>query len=201
MSASLHASAVATLSEWTAPADQEALRRDYLVHLERCPDGVWRTCRPDHLTASAVVLDHTGAFTLLVLHGRIGLWVQPGGHCEPGDTSIAEAAAREVREETGLADVTLSRAPILLSRHRAPCGAGAEHHLDVQYLAVSAVDATPIVSAESHDVRWFPVTDLPCALASGVATSVAAAVAALERGDRDPGGRGGTRERRGVVRP
>jgi 8-oxo-dGTP pyrophosphatase MutT (NUDIX family) len=194
----LHASAVATLSEWTAPdADQEALRRDFLVHLTRHPDGVWRTCRPAHLTASAFVVDPTGTLTLLVLHGRIGLWVQPGGHCEPGDTSMAEVAAREVGEETGLRDVTISDAPVLLSRHRAPCGA--DHHLDLQYLAVSAADATPVASAESHDVRWFPITDLPGDLASGVASGVAAAVAALD--DRDLRGLGGIRERRGVVRP
>jgi 8-oxo-dGTP pyrophosphatase MutT (NUDIX family) len=178
---SLHASAVAMLTAWRAPdTDQEALRRDFLGHLARHPDGVWRTCRPAHLTASAIVVDPTGTLTLLVLHGRIGLWVQPGGHCEPGDTSIAGVAAREVSEETGLLDVAVSLMPLLLSRHRAPCGA--ESHLDVQYVAVAPADATPVASAESHDVRWFPVADLPRDLASGVASGVASAVAALHRG-------------------
>ena len=34
-------------------------------------------------------------------HKRLGLWLQPGGHLEPGETPW-EAAARESIEETGL---------------------------------------------------------------------------------------------------
>ena len=178
----LQTSVVATLTSWTAPSSaQESLRQDYLAHLAAHPDdGVWRRGRPAHVTASAVIVDPAGERTLLVLHGRINLWVQPGGHCEEGDTSLAAAAAREAREETGLLDLVVRPEPLLLSRHGAPCGA--QTHLDVQYLATAPADAVPLVSAESHAVRWFPVTELPEGLASGVAESVAAArLAALAR--------------------
>lgn len=53
--------------------------------------------------AGAVVRDETGRL-LLVRRGREpsrGRWSLPGGRIEPGETA-AEAAAREVREETGL---------------------------------------------------------------------------------------------------
>jgi 8-oxo-dGTP pyrophosphatase MutT (NUDIX family) len=177
----LHADAVAVLSSWTAPdAAQEGLRRAYLAHLERHPDGMWRTCRPAHVTAGTIVLDSQGERTALVLHRRIGLWVQPGGHCEAHDTSLAGVAEREAREETGLAGLTVRPVPVVLSQHRAPCGA--ELHLDVQYVGTAADDSIPVVSEESHDVRWFPVTALPAALASGVADNIAAAVDALRRG-------------------
>ncbi|WP_020575842.1 NUDIX domain-containing protein [Actinopolymorpha alba] len=176
----LHADAVTVLSAWEAPNDhQEALRRHYLEYLAQNADGVWRSCRPSHLTAGMIILDHDGRHTLLVLHGRINLWVQPGGHCEPGDRSLMEVAEREAREETGLAELVLDAKPIALSRHRSPCGA--ETHLDVQYLGTSPAGAAPVVSDESHDVRWFPVSALPGELASGVAESVATAVAALVR--------------------
>ncbi len=175
----LHADAVRLLTAWTAPdAPQETLRLDYLAHLDAHPDGVWRSCRTAHLTAGAIVLDPSGTQTALVLHGRIGLWVQPGGHCEPGDQTFADAAGREAREETGLPGLQVRPDPVMLSRHPAPCGA-AETHLDVQFLATASADCVPTVSEESHDVRWFPVDGLPGDLASGVAQSVRAAVTRL----------------------
>jgi 8-oxo-dGTP diphosphatase len=53
--------------------------------------------------AGAVVRDETGRL-LLVRRGHepgLGAWSLPGGRIEPGE-SAAEAAVREVREETGL---------------------------------------------------------------------------------------------------
>lgn len=175
---SVHADAVAVLTSWTAPnSEQERLRRHFLGHLAGNADAVWRDCTPEHLTVGGLVFDPDRTATLLVLHGRIGAWVQPGGHCEPEDTSIPAAVAREVHEETGLADLALSAEPFGLSRHRAPCRSGAGWHLDVHYTVTAPAFAVPTVSEESADVRWFPVTNLPTPLASGVADSIAAVVA------------------------
>ncbi|MGO3191546.1 MULTISPECIES: NUDIX domain-containing protein [Micrococcales] len=55
------------------------------------------------LAASAVITDDAGR-VLLVLRGtepEKGRWSVPGGSVEPGET-LAEAAAREAFEETGL---------------------------------------------------------------------------------------------------
>lgn len=131
------------------------------------PDLLTRACAPSHLTASAIVLDPTGRHTCLVLHGRIGLWVQPGGHLEPGDAGMAAAAAREAAEETGLTGA-VGEAPVLLSRHRAPCRPGeVDWHLDVQF-ALVAEQTAPVVSEESKDVRWWPVEALPDLAADGL---------------------------------
>ncbi|GAB6901448.1 NUDIX hydrolase [Kineosporia succinea] len=122
---------------------------------------------PAHLTASAAVLSPDGSQTCLVFHHKMQLWVQPGGHFDAGDTSGAQAAAREVVEETGLSGRVLG-APVLLSRHPAPCAPGiVDYHLDLQYLMITdVVDPTP--SDESPQVRWWPVGELPGDLASGV---------------------------------
>lgn len=187
---SVHSDAVEVLTAWAAPsANQERLRRHFLGHLAANPGGADRECTPEHLTAGGLVFDADRAMTLLVLHGRIGAWVQPGGHCEPADSSISGAVLREVGEETGLVDLSVSRTPFGLSRHAAPCKSGAKWHLDVQYLVTAPAGAEPIVSTESLDVRWFPVDALPTPLASGVAESIAAVVTTHIADAADPGGR------------
>jgi 8-oxo-dGTP pyrophosphatase MutT (NUDIX family) len=137
-----------------------------------------RQAAPSHLTASAVVLSPDGRRTCLVLHRRLGLWVQPGGHFEPGDRSVGEAAAREVAEETGLSGELLPH-PVALSRHRAPCRPDVvDWHLDIQSLLVAPV-VTPVLSDESRDVAWFDIDDLPSDVASGVVASIGRAARRL----------------------
>ena len=149
------------LAAWSAPdAEQEALRRDFLARCDQGPAALRREGRPSHLTASAVVLDASRQAVLLVLHRKIGLWLQPGGHLEDGDASLAEAALREAVEETGVHELRLvSTAPVHLNRHAAPCGAG--QHLDVRFLVEAPDGAVPVVSEESLDVAWFPLDALP----------------------------------------
>jgi 8-oxo-dGTP pyrophosphatase MutT (NUDIX family) len=139
------------------------------------PALLTRDHAPMHLTASAVVLSPDADLTCLVFHRKIQLWVQPGGHFEDGDTSPAQAAARETLEETGLTGEVLPL-PALLSRHGAPCRPGVvEWHLDIQSALVTA-PAQPQPSDETPRVAWWPVDALPPDRAGGVAELVAAGV-------------------------
>lgn len=160
---SLHHDAGRVLHDWTAPDDeQQALRELYLSHLAAYEDAMSRSCHPDHLTASALVFSHDHRQVALTLHARLGRWLQTGGHCEPTDTQLAEAALREAREESGVEGLTVDAVPVLLSRHEVPCGPlRPAHHLDVQFVAVASPDAELVVSEESTDVRWFDLDDLP----------------------------------------
>lgn len=164
---SLHADALAVLEGWPAPTpDQERLRQRYVDHLRRHRDGVWRECRPDHVTASTLVVDATGEQVLLTLHAKARRWFQFGGHCEPGDQTLAGAALREAAEESGLTGLALDPVPVQLSEHEVPfCGADPAgppvHHLDVRYLAIAPAGVEHAVSEESLDVRWWPAAALP----------------------------------------
>lgn len=57
---------------------------------------------PGHVTASAFVVHPTERAVALIFHSKIRRWLQPGGHVEPDDPSILDAALREVGEEVGV---------------------------------------------------------------------------------------------------
>lgn len=161
---SLHDDAVRLLTGWPAPdGEQERLRLAYLEHLGAHGDGMWRSCVPSHLTASALVLDPPGDRVLLAFHGKGRFWAQFGGHCEPGDVTVAAAALREAVEESGIPGLRLVGShPVNLDRHALSSAFGScREHLDVQFAAVAPAGAEPVVSAESAEVGWFPYDALP----------------------------------------
>jgi 8-oxo-dGTP pyrophosphatase MutT (NUDIX family) len=173
--------AVRLLEGWLpAEADQEQLRTEFLHHLATVPDPVHRGGRPDHLTASALVLSADHSHVLLDLHRKVRRWLQFGGHLEPGDRSVADAALREAREESGIDELRLvGSGPVRLDRHPAPCRAGQPgDHLDVQWAAEAARGALPRASEESLAVAWWPVDALP-ETDDSVRRLVAAALAAV----------------------
>jgi 8-oxo-dGTP pyrophosphatase MutT (NUDIX family) len=132
-------------------------------HLESHADGLTRGCRPDHLTASTLVLSADGGSVLLTLHAKAHRWFQLGGHIEPSDATLAGAALREATEESGLTALRLDPVPVQLSEHPVPfCGPDGEvHHLDVRFLAVAPAGTAVEVSDESLEVRWWPADALP----------------------------------------
>ncbi|MFJ6834824.1 NUDIX hydrolase [Streptomyces sp. NPDC091209] len=148
---SLYDDAVLVLKRYEG---QEELRQVYLDHLSGHPDGMWKACHAGHLTASALVIDPPRGRVLLTLHRKLRMWLQMGGHCEPGDPTLADAALREATEESGIEGLTLlPGGPVTLDRHAIP--APCHWHLDVQYAALAPADAVEAISDESLDLRWF----------------------------------------------
>ena len=179
----LHADAVRVLAAYR-PADgqQEAMRQDFVGHLAEHPDGVWKSGPAAHLTASCLVLDDGLGQVLLTHHRKARRWFQFGGHLEPVDRGVRAAAEREAREESGLSRLRVTPVPVHLDRHRLVGDFGrCTEHLDIRYAATVAAGTTPQVSAESLDVRWWPVDDLPDGRGEELDGLVAAAVAVLLR--------------------
>jgi 8-oxo-dGTP pyrophosphatase MutT (NUDIX family) len=161
---SLLADALAVLEGWDPPsASQDALRSSYVEHLRARPDGLFRSCYPDHLTASALVLSADRSRVLLTLHRKAQRWFQFGGHLEPGDATLSGAAMREATEESGVGVLLLDPGPVHLDAHAVPfCDPrGGVRHLDVRFTMTAPDGMDHAVSDESLDVRWWPVHDLP----------------------------------------
>lgn len=160
---SLHRSARAALAAYHPPTEeQDSVRHTMLAFLDAQPDGCLRRNTPGHVTASSLVLTRDKTRVLLTLHPKVGKWIQLGGHCEDGDATITDAALREAREESGIADLRVDPQVLGLHTHPITCSLGQPtRHLDVRFLVTAPDGAAATRSDESLDLRWWPVDALP----------------------------------------
>ncbi len=141
---------------------QTQLRGQFLATLEADAGAMWRDGPPGHFTASAFVFDADLDKVCLVLHKKAGLWLQPGGHFEGVDQTVASAALREATEETGLPGLIAGTELVDLSHHALNSMFGrCRTHLDLRFAFIDPSGEAPQVSDESDDVRWWPVEALP----------------------------------------
>lgn len=133
-------------------------RATFLRYLDWLPRPFDEHADPVHVTGSAIVLDGEGR-TLLHHHKRLGLWLQPGGHVDPGERAH-EAALREAIEETGLPLSHAGDAPVLVHVDVHEGGRG-HLHLDTRYVLLADA-AAPFAPApgESTELAWVPVEDI-----------------------------------------
>ncbi|MFV0407283.1 MAG: NUDIX hydrolase [Propioniciclava sp.] len=177
----LSAEAVALLESWCPPtASQQSSTQAYLAYLEARPDAWSRECQPGHLTASAMIFAADLSQVALVLHGILGIWVQPGGHLEPSDADLLTAARREVREELGI-EVDLDPDPVTLDCHRVTCRGYPRptRHFDIRFVGRAAPGATLACSDESDQVAWWPLSALPEGLHPDIVELIGAGSARL----------------------
>lgn len=118
---------------------------------------------PGHFTASAFVLSPDRSQLLLILHGKLHRWLQPGGHVDPDDGDIFAAARREVAEEVGLHDLPFADGPQIfdVDVHEIPAlkGDPPHLHLDVRVCFV-APDLQATAGSDAQDARWVPLDEI-----------------------------------------
>jgi 8-oxo-dGTP diphosphatase len=109
--------------------------------------------------ASATIF--RGESVLLVEHGgrsRSGMWSLPGGHIEPGETARA-AAAREVREETGLSVEILGLADVHDVILRDAQGELTAHYVLTVFYG-RWLSGEPAAASDCRDARFVPLAEL-----------------------------------------
>ena len=112
---------------------------------------------PRPTVAVGVVARDADGRLLLVLRGQApnrGRWSLPGGRLEAGET-MAEAAARELREETGM-DARIGDVAGVVER----IGEG-HHYVIVDLWAELAAGQVPAAATDADDARLVPLSELP----------------------------------------
>lgn len=138
-------------------AAQKTVAQAIADFVRRRPDCFFRSCTEGHITGSAWVLDASGDKALLMLHKKLGRWLQPGGHAD-GESEVAEVALREAEEESGLSGLSrLSPRIFDVDIHAIPARPGEPEHLhyDLRFALKAPEGAELVGNEESLALGWF----------------------------------------------
>lgn len=146
-------------------SDFQSIYPEELAFCRRCqelvethPNFYDRQLKIGHLTASAWIVHPDKAQILLIHHLKLSRWLQPGGHIEPEDRDVLNAALREAREETGLTDFNLLSEGIYdIDIHMIPARGDmpAHEHYDLRFILEAAHPEKIQKSEEVKGIKWF----------------------------------------------
>ena len=155
---------LAAYQPWNEQEERD--RAELLRRLDSGEDLYSRDNASAHLTASAWVVSPDRTQVLLAYHNLYDSWAWLGGHAD-GDRDLLAVALREVREESGLAEVRpisdriYSLEILTVDGHEKRGRYISSHlHLNVTYL-LEADPAAPIRPKpdENSRVGWFTLED------------------------------------------
>lgn len=134
--------------------------------LDHSDDLTSRKTLPGHVTAGAILIGPDGRI-LHVLHNVTNLWLLPGGHTEPSDETLLQAAGRELAEETGIPPHVVTphgEVPLHIDVHSIDANPTkdepAHQHFDFRFLFRTTVDIGELQTEEISDAAWREVDSL-----------------------------------------
>lgn len=177
----------AALSAAGLSVDEVVAAETARVDLNAGTLSVTRAGGNHHLTASCLLLAARGSTwsVALALHTASGQWRQFGGHLEPADRTLRDAAVRELMEESSLdaeaAGAWVSSTPIAI-REFSVGTASCQTHLDVLF-AATADSTRPLATADGGitDAEWWNADDLPSGAASDLTRDLPLLLRRVER--------------------
>ena len=136
-----------------------------MMFIESTPDCFERTCKPGHVTGSAMVISPDFQKVLLTLHGKLNKWLQLGGHSD-GNHLTHEVSLREVEEESGVIPIKIYEPlrvfspgiklpdkplPFDFDYHFIPARKSEPDHIhyDVRYLVIAIPQNTEHINMDS----------------------------------------------------
>jgi 8-oxo-dGTP pyrophosphatase MutT (NUDIX family) len=164
-------------------SEERSIVSRFLAFISETPACFSRSTLSGHFTGSALVINKSMTSVLLTHHKKLGMWLQLGGHAD-GNHVLHEVALTEAFEESGLTNLSFLNInsldfgsslfqallpdpseccplPFDLDCHTIPANFKDDEHLhfDVRYVLVAESESLPVVSDESHDVRWFTIAE------------------------------------------
>lgn len=118
-----------------------------------------------HVTAGALLVRDDAEILLIRHRAYDNMLLQPGGHLEPADASLMDAALRELTEETGVDPTEVfpaSPVPVYVEYGLVPArpakNEAAHYHLDFGFCFTTAGDVGRIQESEVTGAGWYPLT-------------------------------------------
>jgi 8-oxo-dGTP pyrophosphatase MutT (NUDIX family) len=123
-----------------------------------------------HITGSALVISPDRKKLLVVYHKLFQLWIQPGGHWDPGESDPWSAARREAEEETSvqiaeqlIPEGLTYKIPLYMGEFPIPPRPDKNEpphvHHDFRYAYLAKTEELSARLSEVDEVRWLPFAE------------------------------------------